>query len=301
MKKNLEINKKIMVVLTTVILSVCMALSMCVITKAKAAASCTAQETADNIVYLGVNKCENEVIGKTMFANVFIPDGYWDTENYVYGAVIFPNDFVATYGFTGDYINEAIEKGITLLKVEGDTAHEVTEGWIFRAGIINLNEGNLDRLFLFAFYVQDKATGIYHYSVKGSASYNGLTNNNSEIDMTQYVTMESYNAHINQLEGTINALNDRIEELEAGLTDEGVDMTKFVTITEHNAELAKLQSKINLLETQLEDAEKKPVVELEDGLTFGQTFGIVSGSIISLALIVGIALLVKKKKSQYMQ
>ena len=300
MKRYIEINKKIVVGVIALILSVCIALSMGVITKAKAAATHTAQEIADSLVFLGVNKSENEGAGKMMFGNVYIPVDCWDVENYVYGAVIFPNDFVVTYGFTGDYINEAEEKGLTLLKVEGDTAHKVTEGWIFRAGIVNMNEGNLDRLFLFAFYVQDKATGIYHYSVEGSASYNGLTNNNSAVDLTQYITLESYNQHVNQLQGTIDGLQDRIEELESGLTEEGVDMTKFVTVAEHNAEIAKLQSRINLLETQLEDAENKPIVEEDNGLTFGQVFGIVCGSILALALIIGVAYLARKKKTKYM-
>lgn len=293
MKKANTNKKLIIVVVVLMLLSLCFALSF-LSTNITVKAAPSAQSIINNTTYLGHNKAETTEYGRTLFANYFIHDGYWDDTTYEYGCVVFPVDYIDRFGFTDNYHARSEETGMQILSITGNKSYEVTGGYIYRVGVVNVNDSNVDRNLFFCFFVQNKATGVYTYGLTSAATYSKLTNNQS-VDLTEYVSKETYNNARDTLQAQIDEYRERVEDLESALTDKGVDMTKFVTLAEHNAKVAELQGKINVLETQNNNQESKT----EDGLELGQIIGICAGGLL-VFVVLAICLSMIKGKHDYL-
>lgn len=249
----------------------------------------TAQETLNNTWFIGFNKCENETVGKALFASVFINDGYYSPDNYNYGVLIFPQAYYENYIHEDDYVREFTEQEKQYLDVQGNGKYDVTGGTMLRFGIANIKDQNVGLQFYFVFYVQDKTTETYTYFAKKLASYSTLTQD-GEIDLSQYRTNEEYLTLKSKMQA-------QIDELTATINEDGtIDTTKFVTKASHEAEVAELQERIDTLtaeNTQLKSVEEKT------GLTFMQIIGITAGGILLIAIICGIVSICKKRKDDY--
>ena len=136
---------------------------------------------------------ETEELNKMIFANYFFPEGVMN-ENYTYGVFIVPTDYVARYELTDDYIEILTEKGVQFLTVEANGSYDCTGGKFIRFGLVNILDANLDRNMFYIIYAKDNTTGLYEYGVSASASYNALSTNNQSVDLTKYVTLETYNS-----------------------------------------------------------------------------------------------------------
>ena len=249
----------------------------------------TAQETLNNTWFIGFNKSENDTIGRALFANYFISDGYYSPDNYTYGVVIFPQAYYENFINEDDYIREFTEQDKQYLNVFGGGRYDVTGGTIMRFGIANIKDQNVGLQFYFVFYVQDKITEGYTYFTRKLASYSTLTQD-GEIDLSQYRTNEEYLTLKNILQAQINELKDTINE------DGSIDLSKFVTKASHEREVAELQEKIDVLtaeNTRLKNVEEKT------GLTFMQIIGVTAGGLLLIGIICGIASIAKKRKNGY--
>ena len=263
-----------------------------------AAPAHTLQETVDSVTFIGWNKAETTENGKMMFTNYFIPAEYFDTVNYTFGIFIVPNDYLSKYELTGDYISQCAEKGISYLYVEASSSYDVTGGKMLRLGLTNVNVNNLDRLMFFCFNVKDNAEGTYQYGISSSASYNGLSTNNQTVDLTNYVSLETFTKAKAQLQAEIDTLNGQIDELEASLTAEGVDMTKFKTLAEYNAKVAELQSAINTLQAEIDEYENAGDASETDKsvLSVKQIIGISAGAALLILIAASIIASGRKRK-----
>lgn len=249
----------------------------------------TAQETLSNTWFAGFNKCENETVGRALFANYFISDGYYSPDNYNYGVIIFPQAYYENYIHNDDYVREFTEQEKQYLNVQGDGHYDVTGGTLLRYGIAHIKDQNVGLQFYFVFYAQDKTTEAYTYFAKKLASYSTLTQD-GEVDLSQYRTNEEYMLLKSKMQA-------KIDELTATINEDGtIDTTKFVTKASHDAEVAELQAQIDTLSaenTQLKSIEEKT------GLTFMQIIGITAGGILLIAIICGIVSICKKRKDDY--
>lgn len=249
----------------------------------------TAQETLNNTWFAGFNKCENETVGRALFANYFINDGYYSPDNYNYGVIIFPQAYYENFIHEDDYVREFTEQEKQYLNVQGNGHYEVTGGTLVRFGLANIKDQNVGLQFYFVFYVQDKTTENYTYFAKKLASYATLTQD-GEIDLSQYRTNEEYLTLKSKMQA-------KIDELTATINEDGtIDTAKFVTKASHDAEVAELQAQIDTLtaeNTQLKSIEEKT------GLTFMQIIGITAGGILLIAIICGIVSICKKRKDDY--
>ncbi len=249
----------------------------------------TAQETLNNTWFIGFNKCDNETVGRALFANYFINDGYYSPDNYNYGVLIFPQSYYENYIHDDDYIREFTEQEKTYINVQGSGKYDVTDGTLVRFGLAKIKDQNVGLQLYFVFYVQDKTTETYTYFAKKLGSYATLTQD-GEVDLSQYRTNEEYFTLKSKMQAQIDELTETINE------DGTIDTTKFVTKASHEKEVAELQERIDTLtaeNTQLKTVEEKT------GLTFMQIIGITAGGILLIAIICGIVSICKKRKDDY--
>ena len=249
----------------------------------------TARETLNNTWFAGFNKCENETVGRALFANYFINDGYYSPDNYNYGVLIFPQAYYENFIHNDDYVREFTEQGKQYLDVQGNGHYDVTGGTLLRYGIANIKDQNISLQFCFVFYAQDKVTEEYTYFTRKYASYPTLSQD-GEVDLSQYRTNEEYFTLKSKMQA-------KIDELTAAINEDGsIDLSQFVSKSSHDREVAELQEQIDTLtaeNTQLKSVEEKT------GLTFMQIIGITAGAIILIAVICGAVSIFKKKKDDY--
>lgn len=292
-------NKKLLIGCFSIFLAVLTML--CFVPKNIAKASADTGNTElknniDSITFIGFNKAENEELNKMVFSNYFFPEGVVN-ENYTYGVFIVPTDYLAKYELTDDYIETLTEKGVQFLTVEANGFYDCTGGKFVRFGLTNILEANLDRSMFYIIYAKDNATGLYEYGVSASASYNGLSTNNQSVDLTKYVTLQTYNSLRNQANEKIAEKDEIIAELEASLGEEGVDMSNFKTVAEYNQMKAELEARIaELEESQNADQDSK---QPEEGMSFKQILGISLGAVLLVAIVVAVVAVKNKRKGDY--
>lgn len=249
----------------------------------------TARETLNNTWFAGFNKCENETVGRALFANYFINDGYYSPDNYNYGVLIFPQAYYENFIHNDDYVREFTEQGKQYLDVQGNGHYDVTGGTLLRYGIANIKDQNISLQFCFVFYAQDKVTEEYTYFTRKYVSYPTLSQD-GEVDLSQYRTNEEYFTLKSKMQA-------KIDELTAAINEDGsIDLSQFVSKSLHDREVAELQEQIDTLtaeNTQLKSVEEKT------GLTFMQIIGITAGAIILIAVICGAVSIFRKKKDDY--
>jgi len=292
-------NKKLLIGCFSILLAVLTMLCFLPKNVTKASADTGNSELKNNIdsvTFIGFNKAENEELNKMVFANYFFPEGVMN-ENYTYGVFIVPTDYVARYELTDDYIEILTEKGVQFLTVEANGSYDCTGGKFIRFGLVNIFEANLDRNMFYIIYAKDNATGLYEYGVSASASYNALSTNNQSVDLTKYVTLETYNSLRNQANERIAEKDEIIAELEASLSENGVDMSKFKTEAEYNQMKAELEARIAELEDSLDTDQDSE--QPKDGMSFKQILGISLGAVLLVAIVVVVVTVKNKRKGDY--
>ena len=138
---------------------------------------------------------------------------------------------------------------------------------------------------------------MYEYGVSASASYNALSTNNQSVDLTKYVTLETYNSLRNQANEKIAEKDEIIAELEASLSENGVDMSKFKTEAEYNQMKAELEARIAELEDSLDTDQDSE--QPKDGMSFKQILGISLGAVLLVAIVVVVVTVKNKRKGDY--
>ncbi len=132
----------------------------------------TPQEIIDNTIFLTYKKGDNPTNGKFIISCFYMPEEFY-VEDYTYGIVLCPKDYVDRFIVNGDYLNEFEEQGVAISNIVAEVNMETPEGRIFRCGITNIYEQNLDRTFSFIFYAQD-GDGNISYASPEYADYNSL-------------------------------------------------------------------------------------------------------------------------------
>lgn len=292
-------NKRLLIGCLSILLAVLSMLCFLPKNVAKASADTENSELKNNIdsvTFIGFNKAENEELNKMVFANYFFPEGTIN-ENYTYGVFIVPNDYLAKYELTDDYIEILTEKGVQFLAIESNGSYDCTGGKFIRFGLTNILEANLDRNMFYIIYAKDNTTGLYEYGVSASASYNALSTNNQSVDLTKYISIETYNLLRNQANEKIAEKDAIIAELEASLGESGVDMSNFKTVAEYNQMKAELEARIAELEgSQNADQDSE---QPRDGMTLKQILGISLGAVLLIAIVVVVVAVKNKRKGDY--
>ncbi len=108
---------------------------------------------------LTFRKGENAEYGRFTFGCFFVLDSVYDA-SCTYGSIICPKSYVdklKELGASGDYIAEFAKYNVTVANILGTSALPANGGKIFKLGLINMYEQNLDREFAHIFYVKDTA------------------------------------------------------------------------------------------------------------------------------------------------
>lgn len=330
MKKILLKNKNTLLAFLLIALSVFSAVFALPTSMAKAESSApTIQETLDNTWFVGFSKCENDKVGRAMYANYIINDGYFSPETQNYGVVIFPQGYYDAFIHEDDYIRELTEQQKVFLNVTSSNHYDITGGTFVRYGVSNIKDNNLYLQYYYIFYVQDKATGEYTYFSRKLASYPTLTQD-GEVDLSLYRTNEEYSAmrtsllsqiedlnavidsktetiadlndtifgyeeEVEYLNGIIGEYSEQIEELNGIIEEtESIDLTNYVTKESYDRKVAELEAQIEALQSENRII---GAVERKTGLSFLQVLGIVAGAIVVIVLFCGVVSAIKKKRN----
>ena len=112
--------------------------------------------------------------GRCIFACFYVPDTVYE-KDYAYGLVIFPKNYGQLFGLNSDYIRKAEEQGVAIISMEttSEASLKGEGGNIFKFGIANILDQNIDRNFAFIFYVKDMEGNI-EYAKPQFATYSTL-------------------------------------------------------------------------------------------------------------------------------
>lgn len=160
----------------------------------------------DNSLFITFRKGDLPDRGKYIMGCFYVPKTVYNPD-YVYGVVVFPEDYASKYGLTHDYINKAQEVGVAIAVVENPTPLVEDDGYGFNCGIINIRNENLVRSFAFIFFVRD-SQGNYAYLTPEFATYNTL--NTGELTADELFTMTK---NVVALNNSFESIVYKIEEL----------------------------------------------------------------------------------------
>lgn len=118
------------------------------------------QEIIENTTFVTFRKGdETSQYGRNMFACFYVPNSVYES-SYTYGLVLFPKDYGEKLGITSDYLKKAEEQNIYIANIPAPASLAAENGRLFKFGIINILEQNIDRTFSFIFYAQDTEGNI---------------------------------------------------------------------------------------------------------------------------------------------
>ena len=133
------------------------------------------QTIIDNTTFIAYRTgAPDSKYGRCIFACFYVPDTVYE-EDYAYGLVIFPKNYGQLFGLNSDYIRKAEEQGVAIISMETtlEASLKGEGGNIFKFGIANILDQNVDRNFAFIFYVKD-TDGNIEYSKPQFATYSTL-------------------------------------------------------------------------------------------------------------------------------
>ena len=161
----------------------------------------------ENTTFVTFRKCDiTSKYKRAIFSCFYVPNTVYETE-YTYGCVIFPKDYADRYDLKSDYIKKAEEQNVLLMTMEATEALQGVDGRIFKFGIVEMMDQNVNRTFAFIFYVKD-AEGNIEYTNAEFAAY-------STLEVKDYTDAELIKIVERKME-TVNsfkAIVDKITEL----------------------------------------------------------------------------------------
>lgn len=144
------------------------------------------QEIIENTTFVTFRKGdETSQYGRNMFACFYVPNSVYES-SYTYGLVLFPKDYGEKLGITSDYLKKAEEQNIYIANIPAPASLAAENGRLFKFGIINILEQNIERTFSFIFYVQD-VEGNIAYAKPQFAAWSTL--NAEEYTDAQVIAM----------------------------------------------------------------------------------------------------------------
>lgn len=118
------------------------------------------QEIIENTTFVTFRKGdETSQYGRNMFACFYVPNSVYES-SYTYGLVLFPKNYGDKLGINSDYLKKAEEQNIYIANIPAPASLAAENGRLFKFGIINILEQNIDRTFSFIFYAQDTEGNI---------------------------------------------------------------------------------------------------------------------------------------------
>ena len=118
------------------------------------------QEIIENTTFVTFRKGdETSQYGRNMFACFYVPNSVYES-SYTYGLVLFPKNYGEKLGINSDYLKKAEEQNIYIANIPAPASLAAENGRLFKFGIINILEQNIDRTFSFIFYAQDTEGNI---------------------------------------------------------------------------------------------------------------------------------------------
>ena len=97
---------------------------------------------------------ETSQYGRNIFACFYVPSSVYES-SYTYGVVLFPKDYGERLGINSDYLKKAEEQNIYIANIPAPASIATSNGQLFKCGIVNILEQNVERTFSFIFYAQD--------------------------------------------------------------------------------------------------------------------------------------------------
>ena len=261
-----KINKKVLIVLSA-LLSIFISFSaiFCFTSPAtvKADTATSQQALLDKVFLVGYTKGETAYLNRHITGVFQFDDGFFDFSKYEYGVIGFPSSYIGTKFERGNYHAQKEANGIRIQDIVVSESHvnERTSGSYLFFSITDMLDSNLDIVLFFCFYIKDKSAETYYYAENASfsCSYNGITNNNFETDLSQYVSLEQFK--------TLQDEKTALEESEAFFSEQLT--AKENAYSELQEEKATLESDKKTLEEEkaILESDKKTLEEEKEQLT----------------------------------
>lgn len=140
------------------------------------------QTIIDNTTFVTFRKGdENSRYGRNIFACFYVPNTVYES-TYSYGVVLFPKDYGERLGLTSDYFKKAEEQNIVIMDIPATSGLDAKDGKIYKCGIAQILDQNIERKFSFIFYVKD-TEGNIAYSTPQFAAW-------ATLDAEEYTDAE---------------------------------------------------------------------------------------------------------------
>lgn len=160
-----------------------------------------------NTMFLSYRKCDiTSKYKRAMFVCYYVPNSVYESE-YTYGCVVFPKDYGDTYDIKSDYLKKAAELNVTIMAVDATVWLDAPDGKIFKFGMAEILDQNVDREFCFVFYVKD-SEGNIEYATPKFAAYNTLDSK----DYTNAELIEMVDVKL-ETENSFKTILDKLTEL----------------------------------------------------------------------------------------
>ena len=154
-----------------------------------------AEQIIEKTKFLTFRKGNTEDYGRFMFACFFVPDEAL-FDDCTYSVMICPRSYLERVDYCGDYVNVFNELGVQVLTIDAPKDYSVKTdgGAIFKYGIVNILDQNINREFSFVFYATD-SNGNTEYFQPQYADYTTLlaenyTNEELIVMLEQKLAME---------------------------------------------------------------------------------------------------------------
>ena len=154
-----------------------------------------AEQVVEKTKFLTFRKGNTEEYGRFMFACFFVPNEVL-FDDCTYSVLICPRSYLEHVDYCGDYVNVFNELGIKVMTIDSpkDYSVKTEDGAIFKYGIVNILDQNINRDFSFVFFVTD-GEGNTVYMQPQYADYTSLiaenyTNAELIVMLEQKLAME---------------------------------------------------------------------------------------------------------------
>ena len=147
---------------------------------------------------------------RSMFACFYVPNSVHESK-YTYGCVIFPKDYGDRFDLKSDYLQKAEEQGVLIMSMDATGGLEGVEGKIYKFGIVEILDQNVERTFSFIFYAKD-AEGNIEYAKAQFAAYNTLDAKDfSDAELLEMVeskmeTVNSFKTIVDKIAELVNSI-----------------------------------------------------------------------------------------------
>ena len=154
-----------------------------------------AEQIVENTKFLTFRKGDTEEYGRFIFACFYVSDEAL-FDDCTYSVLICPRSYLERVDYCGDYVNVFKELGVQVMTIDvnSDRGVKTDDGAIFKFGIVNILDQNINREFSFVFHATD-AEGNTVYFQPQYADYTSLiaqnyTNEELIVMLEQKLAME---------------------------------------------------------------------------------------------------------------